>query len=92
MENLFLIVLKMSVTSSYVILFVLLARLLLKKCPKKFSYILWIVVLFRLLCPISFESKLSLIPNYQLTRLLQKLLVQRDMRQKGRFQRLQELR
>lgn len=63
MENLFLIVLKMSVTSSYVILFVLLARLLLKKCPKKFSYILWIVVLFRLLCPISFESKLSLIPN-----------------------------
>lgn len=63
MEKLFLTVLKMSIMSSYVILFVLIARLLLKKCPKIFSYMIWAVVLFRLICPISFESKLSLIPN-----------------------------
>ena len=63
MDRLFLTVLKMSITSSYVILFVLIARLILKKCPKIFSYILWAVVLFRLICPVSFESKLSLIPN-----------------------------
>ncbi|MBM6861915.1 hypothetical protein H9X78_15880, partial [Clostridium saudiense] len=37
--------------------------MILKKCPKIFSYILWAVVLFRLICPVSFESKLSLIPN-----------------------------
>ena len=63
MDRLFLAVLKMSITSSYVILFVLIERLILKKCPKIFSYILWAVVLFRLICPVSFESKLSLIPN-----------------------------
>lgn len=63
MEDIFLTVLRMSATSSYVILFVLVIRLLLKKSPKIFSYMLWGIVLFRLVCPISFESKLSLIPN-----------------------------
>ncbi|GAB6155473.1 hypothetical protein JCM17380_42240 [Desulfosporosinus burensis] len=55
----FLTVLNMSITASYVILFVLLARLLLKKAPKIFSYSLWAVVLFRLICPVSFSSTLS---------------------------------
>jgi beta-lactamase regulating signal transducer with metallopeptidase domain len=59
MEQVFLTVLNMSITSSYVIIFVLLARLLLKKAPKIFSYSLWGVVLFRLICPFSFSSTLS---------------------------------
>ena len=63
MDKLFLTILKMSITASYVILFVLIIRMLLKKSPKIFSYSLWAVVLFRLICPISFESKISLIPN-----------------------------
>ena len=50
MRDLLLTVFNMSVTASVVILFVLLARLLLKKGPKEFSYALWAVVLFRLLC------------------------------------------
>lgn len=58
----FLQVLNMSFTASFVIVAVLIARLLLKKTPKIFSYALWSVVLFRLLCPISFESMLSLLP------------------------------
>lgn len=62
MDTLFLQILKMSLTASYVILFVIAARLLLKKAPKIFSYTLWIVVLFRLICPFSFESIFSLIP------------------------------
>ncbi len=62
MERLFLQVIEMSLTSCYVILFVILARLLLKKAPKVFSYALWSVVLFRLVCPFSFESMFSLIP------------------------------
>ncbi|HHU76880.1 MAG TPA: peptidase M56 BlaR1, partial [Firmicutes bacterium] len=62
METLFLQVLKMSVTSSYVILFVILARLLLRKAPRIFSYALWPVALFRLVCPFSFESFFSFIP------------------------------
>lgn len=60
--EIFLQVLNMSFTASFVIVAVLLTRLLLKKTPKIFSYALWSVVLFRLLCPISFESMLSLLP------------------------------
>ena len=63
MEELFLKVLKMSITSSYVILFVILVRFLLRRFPKIFSYMLWLVVLFRLICPVSFESNISLIPK-----------------------------
>lgn len=63
LDNLFLQILNMSFTASIVILFVLGARLLLKKVPKIFSYALWSVVLFRLVCPFSFESLISLLPN-----------------------------
>lgn len=59
MEKVFLNVLNMSITASYVILFVLFARILLRKAPKIFSYSLWSVVLFRLVCPFSFSSTLS---------------------------------
>ncbi|MDD4588403.1 MAG: M56 family metallopeptidase, partial [Heliobacteriaceae bacterium] len=62
MDTVFLQILNMSITSGYVILFVIVARLLLKKVPKIFSYALWSVVLFRLVCPFSFESIFSLIP------------------------------
>lgn len=61
LKNLFLNVLKMSITASYVILFVLFARMFLKKAPKIFSYSLWAVVLFRLVCPFSFSSAISLL-------------------------------
>ena len=63
MDKVFVQILNMSLTASYVILFVFLARLPLKKVPKVFSYALWSAVLFRLICPFSFESILSLIPS-----------------------------
>ncbi|MGI5895019.1 MAG: M56 family metallopeptidase [Candidatus Merdivicinus sp.] len=56
-------ILQMTVTASLCIPVILLIRLFLKKAPRVFSYALWSVVLFRLLCPISFESVLSLIPS-----------------------------
>lgn len=59
-SQLFLKVLNMSLTASLVILFVLVARLILRKAPRIFSYCLWAAVLFRLLCPVSFSSSLSL--------------------------------
>lgn len=59
--DLFVDVVNMSITASYVIMFVLVARLCLKKAPKIFSYSLWSVVLFRLVCPFSFSSALSLL-------------------------------
>ena len=60
--NLFIRILDMSKTAGVVILFVLAARLLLKKAPKWISYALWAVVLFRLLCPLSVESPVSIVP------------------------------
>jgi beta-lactamase regulating signal transducer with metallopeptidase domain len=53
----------MSLTASYVIIFVMLVRIPLKKAPKVISYALWGVVAFRLLCPFSFESMFSLLPT-----------------------------
>ena len=63
MENLFFTVLGMSLTGSFVILFVLLARLALRKAPRVFSYALWAVALFRLLCPFTLDSAFSLLPS-----------------------------
>ena len=60
METLFLKILNMSITASYVILAVIFIRLLLKRAPKKYSYLLWTVVLFRLICPVSFSSVCSI--------------------------------
>ena len=54
-------VLNMSLTAGVVILFVMAARLLLKKLPKIYSYALWAVVLFRLLCPVSITSQVSVL-------------------------------
>ena len=60
-ENIFLTVWNMSLTGSVIIGFVLLARLMLRNAPKIFSYALWAVVLFRLLCPVSVSSALSVL-------------------------------
>lgn len=54
-------VLNMSITASIAILVILLARTMMKRVPKIFSYALWVVVLFRLLCPVSLTSSLSLL-------------------------------
>ena len=54
-------VLNMSLTAAVIILFVCICRLLLKKAPKIYSYALWSVVLFRLLCPVSLSAPVSLL-------------------------------
>lgn len=63
LDKLFIELLNMSYVASIVILFVIMARVLLRKAPKRYSYILWGIPLFRLLCPFSFESAISLIPT-----------------------------
>lgn len=60
-SGLFLPVVNMSLTASAVIGAVLLARLALRRAPKIFSYALWAVVLFRLLCPVSIPLPFSLL-------------------------------
>lgn len=60
-ETSFLTLLNMSITAGYVILFVLAARLCMRKLPKRYSYWLWGAVGFRLICPVSFSSAFSLL-------------------------------
>ena len=53
MTDLFIKVLDMSFTGAIVICCVILVRSLLRRAPKIWSYALWSVVLFRLLCPVA---------------------------------------
>lgn len=62
MDQLFAHLIKMSITGSYCIVIVILVRLLLSRVSTIYSYALWSIVLFRLVCPFSFESTISLIP------------------------------
>ena len=61
MAAIFSQILNMSMTGSVVILLVVLARFILKRSPKIFSYALWSVVLFRLLCPVAFTAPISVL-------------------------------
>ena len=63
MSELFLKILNMSFVASWLILAVILLRLALKKAPKWIACLLWGMVAVRLLCPVSLESSLSLIPD-----------------------------
>ncbi len=63
MTDLFLQIVNMSITASYIALAVILLRLLLKKSPKWIIGILWGFVGLRLIFPFSFESVFSLIPS-----------------------------
>ena len=63
MSDLFLKIVNMSISASWLVLAVLLLRLLLKKAPKWVNVLLWAMVAVRLICPFSIESALSLIPS-----------------------------
>ena len=63
MIQIFLKIVNMSISASYIVLAVLLLRLLLRKAPKWVSVLLWGIVAVRLVCPFSVESVLSLIPS-----------------------------
>ena len=63
MSEIFLKIINMSISASYILLAVLLLRLLLKKAPKWITVVLWGIVAVRLVCPFSIESVLSLIPS-----------------------------
>lgn len=64
MNELFLIIINMSISASWLILAVLILRLVLKKAPKWVSVLLWGIVAVRLLCPFSIESSVSLVPQF----------------------------
>ncbi len=63
MDAVFLKLLNMSLTASWIVLAVLILRLLLKRAPKWINCLLWGVVGLRLIFPFSIESLFSLIPS-----------------------------
>ena len=63
MSDLFLKIVNMSISASWLVVAVLILRLVLKKAPKWANVLLWGIVAVRLICPFSFESALSLIPS-----------------------------
>lgn len=65
LESTFIEVLNMSLTASMVIMALFLIRYVFHKVPRIYIYLLWGVVLFRLLCPFSFELPSSLVGNFQ---------------------------
>ena len=63
MSDLFLKVLNMSISASWIILAILLLRLVLKRAPKWVNPLLWCIAGLRLVMPFSIESALSLLPS-----------------------------
>ena len=63
MANFFYQILEMSLRGSYVILILLLARLLLRRAPRRILSLLWLVAFFRLICPVSLSAIFSLMPS-----------------------------
>lgn len=63
MNELFLKIINMSISASWLVLVVLILRFVLKKALKWVNILLWGIVAIRLICPFSFESALSLIPS-----------------------------
>lgn len=63
MDDVFLKLVNLSISASWLILAVLVLRFVLKKAPKWVMPLLWGVVALRLVCLFSIESALSLIPS-----------------------------
>ena len=73
MDLLFIKVLNMSISASWLVLVVLVMRMLLKKSPKWISVALWALVALRLVCPYSLESTLSLTPEGTTDRIVESI-------------------
>ena len=65
MESVFLKLINMSITASWLVLAIIVIRLVFRKMPRWVLCLLWALVALRLLFPFSLESALSLIPSAQ---------------------------
>lgn len=63
MSGIFLKLLNLSISASWLVLVVLALRLVLKRAPRWVNVLLWGMVALRLMLPFSIESALSLIPS-----------------------------
>ncbi|HEX9061442.1 MAG TPA: M56 family metallopeptidase [Clostridia bacterium] len=58
-NDVFIAILNMDITASYVAFAIIAIRVFLKKAPKLFLYVLWLPVFIRLVLPFSFSSGVS---------------------------------
>ena len=63
MTELFLTLLNMSIAAGWLIIAAVLLRPLLKRSPRAIKCVIWALVGIRLVCPLTLESALSLIPS-----------------------------
>ena len=63
MEGFLPVLLRMSLTGALTVLAVLLGRLCLRRAPRKYVCLLWLAVLFRLLCPVTLRAPTSVVPE-----------------------------
>ena len=63
MDVIFLKLLNMSITASYLVILILVLRVIFPRIPRALYCFLWAMVALRLVIPFSFESVLSLIPS-----------------------------
>lgn len=59
MNELFVAILNMSLKASVLVVMIVVLRLVFKNAPKWIRCFIWSLVAIRLVCPISFESNLS---------------------------------
>lgn len=59
LSRLFWQVLNMSITAGWCIAAILILRVLFRKMPRKYLYALWLVAAFRLICPVSVSTDVS---------------------------------
>ncbi len=67
MKGIFWHLLEMSVMAGAIVLAVLVLRLLLRKAPRWCVCLLWAVVALRLVCPVTFETPVGLMPTPEFT-------------------------
>lgn len=67
MTDIFLKFLNISISASYLIIFIIFVKMLMKKAPKWLSPILWGIAAVRLVLPFSIESIFSLMPKTTIT-------------------------
>ena len=65
MEAVFLKLVNLSITAGWLVLAALVVRLAFRRAPRWIFCLLWGLVALRLVCPVSIESALSLIPSAQ---------------------------
>ncbi len=66
--------LTVGITAGWIVAVVLLLRLLLKKAPRWITVCLWALVALRLLCPVTFESPVSVVPSTRVEQMVETVL------------------